>query len=51
MEKKTKTKEVEIHCACATGDLSEIAEVKPLKKTETKIQKKDHKKDNPKKKN
>jgi len=63
MEKKTETKiqtkvlkkdelkkEVDIHCACATGDLSEIAEVKPVKKTETKIQKKDHKKDDTKKK-
>jgi len=50
MEKKTKTKEVDIHCACAIGDLSELAEIKPVKKTETKIQKKNLKKDDTKKK-
>ena len=51
MDKKTKTKEIDIHCACAIGDLSELAHIKPFKKTETKIQKKDLKKDDPKNKN
>ena len=50
MEKKTKTKKVEIHCACARGDLLEFAEVKPVKKTETKIRKKNLKKDDTEKK-
>jgi hypothetical protein len=40
MENKTKSKEIGIHCACAAGDLSELAEIKPGKKTETKIKKK-----------
>jgi hypothetical protein len=46
MENKTKTKEIDIHCACAIGDLSEMAEVKPVKKTQTKVSVKDLKKDN-----
>jgi hypothetical protein len=49
MEKKNKTKKIDIHCACATGDLSELAQIKPARKTETKIQKKDLKKDSSKK--
>lgn len=43
MDKKTKTtetKKVDIHCACAMGDLSEFAPVKPDKKTKKKITKK-----------
>ncbi len=40
MDKKKKTKEVDIHCACAMGDLSEFAPVKPDKKTKKKIAKK-----------
>ncbi len=32
MEKKTNTKKIDIHCACAIGDLSEMAELKPVKK-------------------
>ena len=36
MDKKTKTKEVDIHCACAIGDLSELAELKPVKKARNK---------------
>jgi len=40
MDKKTKTKGIDIHCACAIGDLSELAQIKPAKKTEIKIQKK-----------
>ena len=51
MGKKPKTKEVEIHCACARGDLLEFAEVKPVKKTQTKVPSKDLKKDDAKKKN
>jgi hypothetical protein len=50
--KKTETnpkKENDIHCACAIGDLLEFAQVKPAIKTETKIQKKDLKKDSSKK--
>ena len=38
--KTTKTKDVDIHCACAMGDLSEFADVKPDKKTKKKITKK-----------
>jgi len=37
--KKSETKEVDIHCACAMGDLSEFAPVKPDKKTKKKITK------------
>ncbi|HEX9252317.1 MAG TPA: hypothetical protein VF870_08750 [Ignavibacteriaceae bacterium] len=40
MDKKNKTKEIDIHCACAIGDLSELAKINPANKTETKIQKK-----------
>jgi hypothetical protein len=47
--KKSKTKEVDIHCACAMGDLSEFAPVKPDKKTKKKITKKILKKDDLKK--
>jgi len=50
MEKKTKTKKVEIHCACARGDLLEFAEVKPEKKAQTKVPSKNLKKDDTKKK-
>ncbi len=42
MENKTKTKD--IHCACAMGDLSEYAPVKPEKNV-TKKQRKHIKKD------
>jgi hypothetical protein len=52
LTKKTETnqkREIDIHCACAMGDLSEFAQVKPAIKTETKIQKKDLKKDSSKK--
>ena len=50
--KKTETnlkKEIDIHCACAMGDLSEFVPVKPAIKTETKIHKKDLNKDSSKK--
>ena len=43
LTKKTETnqkKEIDIHCACAIGDLAEFVPVKPAIKTETKIQKK-----------
>lgn len=40
MEKKTNTKKIDIHCACARGVLLEFSDVKPVKKTETKIEKK-----------
>jgi hypothetical protein len=40
MEKKTNTKEIDIHCACAIGDLSEMAELKPAIKSKAKIEKK-----------
>ena len=50
MEKKPKTKEVDIHCACAVGDLSELAELKPVKKAQTKVPSKNLKKDDTKKK-
>ena len=40
MEKKTNTKKVDIHCACARGVLLEFSDVKPVKKTEKKIEKK-----------
>ena len=51
MDKKTKTKEIDIHCACAIGDLSELAKINPANKTETKIQMKDLKKDSSKREN
>ena len=38
--KKSEPKEVDIHCACAMGDLSEFAPVQPDKKTKKKITKK-----------
>ena len=41
----TKKEEVQIRCSCAIGDLSEFADIKPVKKTATKIQKKIMKKD------
>ena len=50
MDKKTKTKDVDIHCACAIGDLSELAELIPVKKNQTKVPNKNLKKDNTKKK-
>ena len=50
MEKKTETKKIDIHCACARGDLLEFAEVKHVKKTDTLSQKKILKKDDFKKK-
>ena len=37
---KTNTKKVDIRCACAIGELSEIAELKPAKKSKEKIEKK-----------
>ena len=40
MEEKTNIKNVDIHCACARGVLLEFSDVKPVKKTETKIEKK-----------
>jgi hypothetical protein len=40
MNKKTKPKKIDIHCACAIGDLSEIAELKPAIKSKAKIEKK-----------
>ena len=40
MNKKTEEKETDIHCACARGVLLEFSDVKPVKKTETKIEKK-----------
>ena len=51
MDEKTKTKEVDIHCACAMGDLSEFAPIQHKNKTETKKSEKilksdDSKKDN-----
>jgi hypothetical protein len=49
MIKKTKTKEIDIHCACAIGDLSELTKINPANKTETKIRKKILKKDDLKK--
>ena len=49
--KTTKTKEVDIHCACAMGDLAEFAPVQPVKKTETKKPKKILKNDDSKKEN
>ena len=45
MDKKTKPKELDIHCACARGVLLEFSDVKPVKKTETKVEKKILKKD------
>jgi hypothetical protein len=36
MDKKTETKEIDIHCACAIGDLSELAQKKPVKKNRDK---------------
>ena len=50
-KKKTETKEVDIHCACAMGDLSEFAPIQHENKTETKKTEKilksdDSKKDN-----
>ena len=51
MEKKNKTKKIDIHCACATGDLLELAKIKSSKKTEIKFQKKDFKKDSSKREN
>lgn len=42
---ENKTREKEIHCACAMGDLSEYAQVKPTKKNVTKKQRKHIKKD------
>ena len=49
MDEKTKTKEVDIHCACAMGDLSEFADVKPDKNTKKKILKKNLKNEDSKK--
>ena len=40
MEDKTNTKKIDLHCACARGVLLEFSDVKPVKKTETKIEKK-----------
>ncbi len=40
MDKKTKTKEIDIHCACAIGDLSELAKIKPVKKQRQKSKRK-----------
>jgi len=54
MEKKTQTKKFEVRCACAIGDLSEMAEVKPVirpvVKTQTKVPAKDLNEDNTQKK-
>jgi hypothetical protein len=54
MEKKTQKKKFEVRCACAIGDLSEMAEVKPVirpvAKTQTQVPAKDLKKDNTRKK-
>ena len=36
---KTNTKKVDIRCACAIGELSEIAELKPAIKSKEKIEK------------
>ena len=47
--KKSETKEVDIHCACAMGDLSEFADVKPDKNTKKKILKKNLKNEDSKK--
>lgn len=51
MDKRTKKEVVDIHCACAMGDLSEFAPVKPAKKTVTKKSKKILKNDDTKKEN
>ena len=40
MKNKIKQKEIDIHCACARGVLLEFSDVKPVKKTEKKIEKK-----------
>ena len=42
---KTNTKKVDIRCACAIGELSEIAELKPAIKSKEKIEKKSLTKD------
>jgi len=49
MNKKTEEKKTDIHCACARGVLLEFSDVKPVKKTETKIEKKILKTDDSKK--
>ena len=49
MKNKTKVKEIDIHCACARGVLLEFSDVKPVKNTETKVEKKILKTDVPKK--
>jgi hypothetical protein len=40
MKNKTKPKEIDIHCACAIGDLYEMAALKPEIKSKVKIEKK-----------
>ena len=40
MKNKTKSKEIDIHCACARGVLLEFSDVKPVKKTRKKLKRK-----------